>query len=762
MKNVIVTFLVFVSFFAWAQIPQSFQYQAVIRDVSGNVLQTQSVGLRLSIIPVSAIGVAEYVETHTLTTNTFGIVSLSVGNGTVVTGNFSTINWGASNHFIKVEADLGSGYIDMGTTQLLSVPYAMYSQSAGNVDTLWNKSGNNIYNANPGNVGVGLNNPSGRMVVQGSSTALATDPLFEVKNSLGQTVFVVYQDSVNVFVNDDVIQSNRGGFAVSGRNNAKAFTNNYLKVTPDKTRIFLNEDAASDGFAVMGLNALGNKDFLNVSVDTNEIINPSQQRILWYPSKEAFLAGKVLVEHRDSIGINSFSSGSESKAIGDWSQALGFNCIARGNYSMAIGKNSIANASNSFAFGESAFANHFDSYALGSKAIANAEGSYALGTAGRDTLGNLLGTFTKANGIGSFAFGSGCVSNGINSISFGVADSATGRLSVAMGAYSKAYGDYSFAFGYPFLGGYPTQTFVTSANSYGVALGTAVSASGVGSIAMGRFSYSTGMSSVALGFGVPGTFFSPANYNIASGAYSLAVGLSNSALGDNSVTIGLDNSAAGKEAHAVGSYTSAQSYCSFAFGKWNSLLGGTADSWVLTDPLFVIGNGTASGARSNAVTILKNGNVGIGNTAPVYQLQLSLNSAAKPTSSTWTIASDIRLKDVKGAYVKGLAEILKLETIVYRYKKDNAMGILETETDAYGFSAQDVQKIFPEAVSVNDKGFLGIDIHPVLVAEINAFKSLNARIEILEKENADLKLKITEINELKAEIEKIKKYQTEK
>ncbi|MBI5542049.1 MAG: hypothetical protein HY951_18480, partial [Bacteroidia bacterium] len=182
MKNILFSiFATVITLTSVAQTPQSFQYQAVIRDASGNVLQSQSVNLRLSIIPVSAIGVAEYVETHTLTTNTFGILSLSVGNGNVVTGNFSTINWGASNHFIKVEADLGSGYIDMGTTQLLSVPYALYSETAGNAGQTYTSgngigiAGNVISNTSPDQTVV-LNSGTGTNVI-------GTYPNFTINNT---------------------------------------------------------------------------------------------------------------------------------------------------------------------------------------------------------------------------------------------------------------------------------------------------------------------------------------------------------------------------------------------------------------------------------------------------------------------------------------------------------------------------------------------------------------------------------------------------
>ncbi len=183
--------------FTFAQTPHAFQYQAVVRNSTGNIVTNQNIGFQISIISGTITGTVEYIETHTATTNAFGIVNLLIGNGNTI-DNFSNINWGNSLHFIKVEANLGSGYIDMGTTQLMSVPYALYAESSG--DSIWSKNGNNIYNSNSGNVGVGIANPSGRMVIQGSVTASDTLPLFEVKNAAGQPVFVVYPDSVHVYV----------------------------------------------------------------------------------------------------------------------------------------------------------------------------------------------------------------------------------------------------------------------------------------------------------------------------------------------------------------------------------------------------------------------------------------------------------------------------------------------------------------------------------------------------------------------------------
>ena len=122
-----------------AQAPQNFNFQAVARDASGNLLANQSAAFRISILQASAIGTSVYVETHPKTTNAFGQATLSIGGGTVLSGNFSTINWGAGNYYLKIEMDAtgGSSFVPMGTTQLLSVPYALYSNTDGSGGTTY-------------------------------------------------------------------------------------------------------------------------------------------------------------------------------------------------------------------------------------------------------------------------------------------------------------------------------------------------------------------------------------------------------------------------------------------------------------------------------------------------------------------------------------------------------------------------------------------------------------------------------------------------
>lgn len=117
----------------WAQSPDRMSYQAVVRNSEGVLLSNQSVGIRIQILQASEFGAAVYVETHTRTTNPNGLVTLEIGGGTVVLGNFSLIDWAAGPYFLKTETDPagGTSYSILGTTQLLSVPYALHARTVG-------------------------------------------------------------------------------------------------------------------------------------------------------------------------------------------------------------------------------------------------------------------------------------------------------------------------------------------------------------------------------------------------------------------------------------------------------------------------------------------------------------------------------------------------------------------------------------------------------------------------------------------------------
>ncbi len=117
---------------AVAQAPSRMSYQAVVRNATDALVPNTTVGMRISILQGSANGTPVYVETHTPQTNANGLVSLAVGDGTVVNGTFASIDWGNGSYFIRTEADVdgGTNYSIAGTEALLSVPYALYAANA--------------------------------------------------------------------------------------------------------------------------------------------------------------------------------------------------------------------------------------------------------------------------------------------------------------------------------------------------------------------------------------------------------------------------------------------------------------------------------------------------------------------------------------------------------------------------------------------------------------------------------------------------------
>ncbi len=128
-----------------AQVPQKFSYQGVIRDAAGNLVRNAPVGVRVSILKNSTEGVAVYCETHRQSTNANGLLTLTIGEGSVVGGDMAAIDWANGPYFLKTETDItgGSNYTLVGAQQLLSVPYALY---AGNTTNAFSGDYNDLSN----------------------------------------------------------------------------------------------------------------------------------------------------------------------------------------------------------------------------------------------------------------------------------------------------------------------------------------------------------------------------------------------------------------------------------------------------------------------------------------------------------------------------------------------------------------------------------------------------------------------------------------
>src|SRR5438477_12941097 len=123
-KIFFITILFFIlSINVFAQVPQAFKYQGIARNTFGIELVNSPLNVRISIRDLTTTGTIIYQETFSVTTNGFGLFNINIGQGAVAIGTFSAISWGSGNKFIEQEVDFGSGYQNVGTTQLLSVPY---------------------------------------------------------------------------------------------------------------------------------------------------------------------------------------------------------------------------------------------------------------------------------------------------------------------------------------------------------------------------------------------------------------------------------------------------------------------------------------------------------------------------------------------------------------------------------------------------------------------------------------------------------------
>jgi hypothetical protein len=138
MKKIFILGLFVLSFvMIKAQAPQGIPYQAAARFANGQAIINKNIMVRFSILNASATGTVSYKETHNTSTNSLGIFNLNVGTGNPITGSFGAVDWGNSSKFLKVELDTsatGNNYIDIGTQQMMSVPYALYAGTAGSVN----------------------------------------------------------------------------------------------------------------------------------------------------------------------------------------------------------------------------------------------------------------------------------------------------------------------------------------------------------------------------------------------------------------------------------------------------------------------------------------------------------------------------------------------------------------------------------------------------------------------------------------------------
>lgn len=736
--------LFFLVFRLNAQIPKGIRYQGVAHDLTGSVLSAKQIALRLSIVQDSLPGKIVYSEIQHVTTNDFGLFSLVIGNGTT-TDDLGKIDWNHGITSVRIEMDINNGtnFSLIGESQLFTVPYAF---TAGSVS-----------------------GPLGRLEVQASQSVLTGDTLFEVKDKLGQTIFGVYEDGVRVYIMPGS-KGARGGFTVGGRTGGKSGQQDYMVITNDSVRIYIdstsNFKGARGGFTVGGRNTgkgSGQEYFTISGKKLADTVNPSKPRILWYPNKEAFLTGRVLVESPDSVGTNSFSSGFESKAIGNYSQAMGYRSISRGEFSTAFGDSSLAQGSTSFAAGYKAKALVGGTFAFGNNVTAGGVNSFAVGI-NSSTLGQsaiaiglnavsngfvsvAIGNSANASISGSTALGNSSNSSGVNSIALGYQAQAIGDYSSSLGNNASAIDENATAIGFNSVGqGNYSAAFGSDAKTKGngaLALGYKASAIGNWSTALGNSAKADTLGGLALG-----------NNSNAQHSNGIAIGTNSKSTGLSAVALGPNTNASGNFATAIGGTgTNATGNYSMALGS-NANTGGQDGSIVFGD--HSPSSATVSSTKPNQFIARAGGGY-------VFYTKSNLTAAITADSSSlaWNIVSDRRKKEN--------FENVSRESILQKLLNVNIQSwnyIVQGKSIRHiGITAQDFKETF--GFGHSDTVFTEVDLAGVSMVAIQGmgdrFSALQREMQSLKESNEELKQsslkKDLQIEGLKSELDKLKDMQ---
>lgn len=323
-------------YFVQAQSPLRFPYQAVARDSNGQILPNHAALIRLRITDLSINGTVLYREQHNVVTNEFGLINLTIGAGTPLLGTFASINWGSGEKYLGIEMDLsntGSQYVAMGSSQLLSVPYAIYANSSGNAGSTTLESAYNY--GGPGN-GRSIHANDGALLIEGED-GLAVTGIFGQGDTITQSgsgarlLFNPRKAAFRVGVAGTTSWNNAniGDYSIGLGNNAEA---------PATGALAIGENANASALHSI---ALGNGAAASANYAT------------------------AIGRNTQAKGQSSFASGFATIANGAYSMSHGVGTNAYGNASIALGNLSIVRGTNALASGESLIANGFSSAVVG-------------------------------------------------------------------------------------------------------------------------------------------------------------------------------------------------------------------------------------------------------------------------------------------------------------------------------------------------------------------------------------------------------------
>ncbi|MEM1119336.1 MAG: tail fiber domain-containing protein [Bacteroidota bacterium] len=483
-------------------------------------------------------------------------------------------------------------------------------------------------------------------------------------------------------------------------------------------------------------------------------------KLIWLNSGGGSTAG---------TGINSTAVGFDNTAAGDSSSAVGYRNSASNFLDNAFGSRNLATGNRSSAFGNENEATSSYSSAFGNENEVKVR------------LSSAFGNFNAVAGERSSAFGHLNEATGNDSSAFGSENQAIGNLSSAFGYFNDAAGTISSAFGYnndaagttSSAFGYENESAGEGSSAFGHKNKTTV----FGSSAFGYFNDATGVRSSTFGHRneATGNGSSAFGYdNRATGNDSSAFGYANETSSERSSALGYFNDATGERSSAFGYELESNLYGLTVVGIRNNTVAGSKTAWVASEPVFMVGNGRPLFARSTALTILKNGNTGIGTMAPTQRLSVN-GSAGKPGGGSWSSFSDRRLKNKIQDFEDGLAQVLRIRPVRYSY---NGKAGMPTDKSYVGVVAQEMQKVAPYTVaSVTyraegraPKNYLTYDGTAVTYMLVNAVQEQQELIETqrelvdsqkkeitnLTNQVSDLEAEVQELAEVRAEVTELK------
>ena len=320
MRNYILTLIILlgtsITFAQTSPSPNAFKYQAVVRDLAGNPQNGIDVSFQVTLKKDSCTGNLVYQETFSVTTNNYGLVNLSIGNGNVTLGTFSTISWGSAYHYMDVEMDINGGvnFTPMSCTQLLSVPYALYAKESGSgppgptgpqgVAGIAGQNGLDGIDGQDGATGAtgpqGIQGPTGPQGVAGIAGQNGIDGIDGLDGATGPT-------------GPQGIQGPTGPQGADGADNAWSLIGNS---GTDPTTNFLGTTDAQD--LVFKTN---NKEDVRINTNGNVGIGTATPNSKFHVIQSTSVSG-VTVEHSGSTGnsINVSHNNSANNSSSIWLQ----------------------------------------------------------------------------------------------------------------------------------------------------------------------------------------------------------------------------------------------------------------------------------------------------------------------------------------------------------------------------------------------------------------------------------------------------------